>query len=1009
MACPVWAGTFGKVVPIGGQSSDLVLDESRGVLYVANFTANRIEVMSLADYTIQTSFNVAPQPSSLAMSPDNRFLVVTHFGNFAPPTTSKNALTVIDLTTSGKQTFALGNPPLGVAFGIDGRALVVTTTDYLLFDPVLGTTQQIDTITGVVAKTLPVAPANFPPQITTASLTSSGDGLTIFGLGGSTSTFTFAYDVTTKTIKPGGIVTNNGALGPRVISANQDGTVYMAGWAMVDAKGITNYFPRNTNQLNVGTTLFDSARGLLYSQIPQKAGEPPVLRISDSDNLLLRERLQLPENTAGKSVLSSDGNTMYAISDSGVLVLPVGFLQRYPRLAASQEDIVFRGNFCDRRVTSQQFTVTDPGGGNTPFSVSSATAGVTVSPSTGTTPATVTVSVDPNAFQGQNGTTTALLTLTSSKAVNIPAQVRVLVNSKSPDQRGTVVDVPGNLVDLLADPVRNRFYVLRQDKNQVLVFDASNYTQIGSLRTANLPSSMAITFDRRYLLVGHSGAQVVGVYDLETLRQTDPIRLPTGNIALSVAASANAILAATQYFDGTHHIVRLDLNSRTGYQPSSLGVFNNLTDANVALVASPNGSSIMAVEGDGSVLLYDAVQDTFTISRKDFTSLSGAYAASIFNQYVVGNNLLNSSLVPVKQLESSSGTSSGFVFVDDQGFRTTVPVAASTTAPTPTTPVTPATPTTPTTPVSTGPSTAAGIIQRLDLNNIDNNITRATRMAEASLVGTSGVDSSPFSRTLAAMYNRNALLNLTVSGFTVLAWDYDASVAPPHIDKVVNAADFGSGLAPGGLISIFGQQLSPVNLATKELPVPTALGDSCLTVNGLPVPMLFVSPSQINAQLPFEAVGKVTMILRTPGGVSDNFNLTLLPGSPGIFRSGVVGPDTNVATVIRSINGELVTGSNPVHKGDTIVIYLTGLGQTSPAATTGFPGPSNPLATVLNQPQVTLGGVVLPLYYSGLTPGQVGIYQINAKIPSTVPLGLTIPLQITQGVSNTSLNLRVVE
>lgn len=268
--CPVWAGTFGKVVPIGGQSSDLALDESRGVLYIANFTANRIEVMSLVDYTIQTSFNVAPQPSSLAMSPDNRFLVVTHFGNFAPPIAPNNALTVIDLTTNGKQTFALGNPPLGVAFGIDGRALVVTTTDYLLFDPVLGTTQQIDTITGVVAKTLPVPPANSPPQITTASLTSSGDGLTIFGLGGSTSTFTFAYDVTARTIKPGGIVTTNGALGPRVISTNQDGTVYMAGWAMVDSKGITNYFPRSTNQLNVGTTLFDASRGLLYSQIPQR-------------------------------------------------------------------------------------------------------------------------------------------------------------------------------------------------------------------------------------------------------------------------------------------------------------------------------------------------------------------------------------------------------------------------------------------------------------------------------------------------------------------------------------------------------------------------------------------------------------------------------------------------------------------------------------------------------------------------------------------------------------------
>ena len=76
-----WAGTFGKVVSVGGQASDLALDEARGVLYMANFTANRIEVMSLADHSIQRSMNVAAQPGSLALSPDGRYLVVTHYGN----------------------------------------------------------------------------------------------------------------------------------------------------------------------------------------------------------------------------------------------------------------------------------------------------------------------------------------------------------------------------------------------------------------------------------------------------------------------------------------------------------------------------------------------------------------------------------------------------------------------------------------------------------------------------------------------------------------------------------------------------------------------------------------------------------------------------------------------------------------------------------------------------------------------------------------------------------------
>src|SRR5438045_9334561 len=59
-----WSGTFGRVIPIGGQASDIALDEGRGVLYIANFTANTIDVMSLADNTISTSLNVAPQPGS---------------------------------------------------------------------------------------------------------------------------------------------------------------------------------------------------------------------------------------------------------------------------------------------------------------------------------------------------------------------------------------------------------------------------------------------------------------------------------------------------------------------------------------------------------------------------------------------------------------------------------------------------------------------------------------------------------------------------------------------------------------------------------------------------------------------------------------------------------------------------------------------------------------------------------------------------------------------------------
>src|ERR1043166_2404259 len=97
LATPVFAANFGAVVPIGGHASDIALDESRSVLYIANLTANRIEVMSTADYSIRTSMNVSAQPSSVTLSPDNQFLLVTHFGNYSAPAPSKNAITLINL------------------------------------------------------------------------------------------------------------------------------------------------------------------------------------------------------------------------------------------------------------------------------------------------------------------------------------------------------------------------------------------------------------------------------------------------------------------------------------------------------------------------------------------------------------------------------------------------------------------------------------------------------------------------------------------------------------------------------------------------------------------------------------------------------------------------------------------------------------------------------------------------------------------------------------------------
>lgn len=1000
LVATAWGGTFGQVVSIGGQAADLALDQPRGLLYIANFTANRIDVMSLANNSIQTSLNVAAQPSALALSPDDRYLVVTHYGNSSAPASSSNAVTVIDLTSNGMQTFALGSPPLGVAFGADGIALLVTSTDFLLLDPSSGTTTELATIAGVAAQALPQPTGTAPTSIVAASVAASGDGLTIYGYG---STLLFRYDVNSKSITSG-LYTSSPPLGPQAVSVSQDGSYFTAGWALKDSVFYNiSQFPNPSGALNVGTTAIDSAHNLIYAQIPPgvsttgssgttgttsttSTATPPTLQIVASDNLTVQNQLNLPENFTGRSVLSQDGSTLYGISDSGVMVLPVGSLSGAHQVVASQQDLVFRGNFCDRSVTTQTLTVVDPGGGNTAFSITANTPGISVTPSTAVTPATITVTVDPNVFASQQGTVAAQLQLQSSQAVNVLTPVRVLINSQQPSQRGTFVDIPGTLVDILPDPTQNVFYVLRQDANEVLVYNGANNTQIATLRTKNTPKGMAITFDQQYLLVGHDNSQYVSVFDLQTLQEQQPVRMFNGDYVQSLAASANAVLAVTRNASGGNPTIHsINLAAGTSTRLPSLGVWQNNVALNSVLVASSNGASIFMAGSDGSTMLYDANSNTFTVSRKDFKSLSGAYAASNFNQYVVGNNLLDSSLVPVTQFETNSGSSSGFAFVSQVGYRTTAPA-----------------------PSAGGQSTSPGVIEQLSLATPQNAVSLATQMVEAPLLGST---SSAFTRTIAPLYNQTAIINLTVSGFTVLPWNYAASVAPPQITGVSNAANFTSAIAPGGLISVFGNQLSPVNMASSQIPIPTALANSCLSVNGLPVPVLFVSPTQINAQMPFEEEGNVTLILRTPGGVSNNFNLTVLPNAPSVFLSGTAGPETNIPTIVRNDDGQLVTDSNPIHRNSktALVIYLTGLGPTNPAVPDGMPAPSTPLATALTAPVVTLGNVPLPLLYYGLAPGLVGVNQINVEVPSSVPDGLQVPLVITQGSNSSSVPVRVVD
>ncbi len=414
---------FGRVVALGGHTSDLALDEARGVAYAANFTANRIDVVSLATAKVTKSMNVASQPSAVSLSPDGRHLVVAHFANYVAPDTPRNALTVIDLTTSGRQTFALADPPLGVAFGGDGRA-GGHDRQFILFEPFTGTMLVLDTIAGVTAKTLPQPPASYPTEIVAASVASSADMRKIAGV---TDTILFSYDVATRDVRSYSYVAEP-PLGPRTISVSRTGDHWLAGWAIFDDRGALAQFADPSGLLNIGSHAIDSERNTIYAQVAQKTEDggtdsssvAPELKVADADNLRTRERLRLKENLSGKAVLTADGATMYALSESGLTILPVGSMQDQPRVKASQEDLVFRSSGCSNGVVTQTIELVDPGGRSTPFKLKASSSGIKLSQTSGTTPASIQVSVDPAAFQNVRGTTVAQITVTSTTAVKEP-------------------------------------------------------------------------------------------------------------------------------------------------------------------------------------------------------------------------------------------------------------------------------------------------------------------------------------------------------------------------------------------------------------------------------------------------------------------------------------------------------------------------------------------------------------------------------------------------------------
>ncbi|MDP2734738.1 MAG: hypothetical protein Q8P12_00865, partial [bacterium] len=208
-----------------------------------------------------------------------------------------------------------------------------------------------------------------------------------------------------------------------------------------------------------------------------------------------------------------------------------------------------------------------------------------------------------------------------------------------------------------------------------------------------------------------------------------------------------------------------------------------------------------------------------------------------------------------------------------------------------------------------------------------------------------------------------------------------------------------SGVVAGSLVSIFGTDLSA--------------GGTTVTFTGVtePVPILFASDKQINAQVPFELEGYTSseVVVKVNGISSTQVTVPLAPAAPGIFTVDRNGQGLGV--IAHNSDFSPVTADNPARPGEFLAVFATGLGAVFPTVETGIPGVSSPLSISEppNTPSVTIGGIPAPVKFSGLAPCFLGLYQVNVEVPQGVSKGEQTLILISNGLASNPVKLPVGE
>jgi uncharacterized protein (TIGR03437 family) len=214
--------------------------------------------------------------------------------------------------------------------------------------------------------------------------------------------------------------------------------------------------------------------------------------------------------------------------------------------------------------------------------------------------------------------------------------------------------------------------------------------------------------------------------------------------------------------------------------------------------------------------------------------------------------------------------------------------------------------------------------------------------------------------------------------------------------SVVNAAGFQPGpVAPGSLVAIFGSDLVPEERLAFRAPWPKVLANTTVFVDGMAAPLAYVSPNQINAQVPYETkLGQATVTVVAGNHVLPPVAVTVQPTAPGLFV------DSQHHVVAQNQDGTLNSAVHPAAPETLLTVYLTGQGTLSTPIADGAVAPEGYLIVPQAFVTASIGGQSVAVLDVSMSTTLVGVLEVTIATPSLGPGEKPLTVGINGALSN---------